>query len=425
MNVNILVGKSLIFLVSLAIMLPILSPQRINAESLPSAKAKEAALSPFDEVWQKVYDHFYDPRFSGIDWKAMGEKYRLPAAQAKSADALAETVNRMLAELKTSHTRLYTKTEPEYYQLLAIFSKGPMGEEIRRLFPDGKLHYPGIGVFTREVGGRTFISGVLEGSPAHVAGLRIGDRIISVDRAVYRSIDSFAGRTGRMVKVAVQPTQDPKSVREVTVVPEEIDPSDVFLKAMKESVRVIEQEGRKIGYVHVWSYAGEQYHELLTGEIAFGRLKDADALILDLRDGWGGANPVYLNLFNPKVPVLTNIDRSGKKTDVDFQWRKPVAMLVNGGTRSGKEILAYGFKKYGIGKVIGTRTAGAVIGGRPFLLQDGSLLYLASVGTLVDGEQLEGKGVAPDIEIHFPLEYAQGKDPQIARAVRELLKEIK
>jgi len=54
---------------------------------------------------------------------------------------------------------------------------------------------------------------------------------------------------------------------------------------------------KKIGYVHIWSYAGEQYQQLLEEEIAFGKLKEADSLILDLRDGWGGASPNYLNIY--------------------------------------------------------------------------------------------------------------------------------
>ncbi len=99
-------------------------------------------------------------------------------------------------------------------------------------------------------------------------------------------------------------------------------------------------------------------------------------------------------------------------------------MLVNNGSRSGKEILAYGFKKYGIGKVIGTKTAGAVVGGSAFLLEDGNLLYLAVVDVLIDGERLEGKGVIPDIEVPFTLEYAQGKDPQVERAIEVLLEQL-
>jgi carboxyl-terminal processing protease len=60
----------------------------------------------------------------------------------------------------------------------------------------------------------------------------------------------------------------------------------------------------------------------------------------------------------------------------------------------------------------------------PFLLKDGNLLYLAVIDVLVDGERLEGKGVIPDIEVPFPLEYAQGKDPQLEKAVEVLLEQL-
>jgi C-terminal processing protease CtpA/Prc len=83
-------------------------------------------------------------------------------------------------------------------------------------------------------------------------------------------------------------------------------------------------------------------------------------LIWDLRDGWGGAVPEYLDLFNVRAPTMQVFgrDRTGEFENV--KWRKPGAMLVNDGTRSGKEVLAYGFKKYRLGEVIGTRTEGAV-----------------------------------------------------------------
>ncbi|HEY9295460.1 MAG TPA: S41 family peptidase, partial [Phormidium sp.] len=215
------------------------------------------------------------------------------------------------------------------------------------------------------------------------------------------------------------------SNRNVTVVPKIIKPTTVFLDAMRSSIEIIESNGRKLGYVHIWSYAGDKYQDLLEEEIAYGRLKDADGLILDLRDGWGGATPNYLSIFSEKVPVLTQIPRDGIKTTLDYQWRKPVVMLVNKGTRSGKEILAYGFEQYGIGKVVGSQTAGAVVAARPFLLKDGNLLYLAVVDIYVNGERLEGKGVKPDIEVPFQLEYAQGKDPQKAKAVEVLAESVK
>ena len=87
-------------------------------------------------------------------------------------------------------------------------------------------------------------------------------------------------------------------------------------------------------------------------------------------------------------------------------------------------MLAYGFKKYGVGEVIGTRTAGALLAGRAFLLKDDSLLLLAVADVEVDGERLEGVGVAPTIEVPFNLEYAAGRDPQLDKAVEVLSREI-
>ena len=101
-------------------------------------------------------------------------------------------------------------------------------------------------------------------------------------------------------------------------------------------------------------------------------MRDADALVWDLRDGWGGAQPQYLDLFNPNASTTQVTDRSSGHTRIeDVKWRKPVVMLVNGGTRSGKEVLAYGFKRYRLGEVIGTRTAGAVLAASVFLMGNG------------------------------------------------------
>ena len=102
-----------------------------------------------------------------------------------------------------------------------------------------------------------------------------------------------------------------------------------------------------------------------------------------------------------------------------------MVLLVDQGSRIGKEVLAYGFKKFGIGKVVGTTTAGAVVGGRPFLLSDGSLLYLAVQDVLVDGDRLEGVGVTPDVEVEFSIPYANGADPQLEKALDILLEEIR
>ena len=351
----------------------------------------------FREVCSLCEQYFYGS--SEASCGGIRSRYETAADSAGSLEELGMIVNQMLSELKTSHSRFYTRSDPEYYQLLAIFKEGPMKEVIHRDHPDGRLEYPGIGILDERRNGRVFVKGVLEGSPAAQAGIKMGDQIVSVDGAPYHPIRSFEGKEDRKVVVAVQRGPNSGDTLEIPVTAERMDPDTLFLQAMKDSVRVIESKGVRIGYVHIWSYAGEKYQELLREEIALGRLRNADGLILDLRNGWGGATPHYLNVFNQSVPILEQIDRQGSRAVVDYQWRKPVVMLVNEGTRSGKEVLAYGFKKYGLGTIVGTKTAGAVMGARPFLLQHGSLLYLAVADVLVDGERLEGRGVVPHVEV--------------------------
>ena len=387
--------------------------------SLKVSSAKDAQfVSTLNQAWQEANDNFFDPKFQGINWNAKKEEYKNRVTSAQSIEEASVVINQMLSELNTSHTRFYSKLEPAYYQLLGIFNDRGFSKQIKKVFPDGKIDYPGIGIFTRDINKKTFISAILDNSPAAKAGLKVGDEILAVDGKPYQPIQSFVNT--QEVKLSIQRIPNSKSL-EIPVTPKKLDPNTLFVEAMKDSVKIIERNNKKIGYVHIWSYAGDKYQELLVNEITYGKLKNADSLILDLRDGWGGADPNYLNIFTEKVPVLTKISRDGTKQNLDAQWRKPVVMLVNNGSRSGKEILAYGFKKYKLGTLIGTKTAGAVVGGSPFLLEDGNLLYLAVVDVLVDGERLEGKGVIPDIEVPFTLEYAQGKDPQLEKSLEVLL----
>ena len=382
----------------------------------------ESKLAVFDEVWQSVRDYFYDPTLRHLDWAAMRDKYR-PLAAAAADEERSAVINRMLDELAASHTRYYTPDDPAYYQLLDIFA-GPLRRELRRVFPDGQVLYPSIGIFTRHIGDKTFISGVLDGFPAAKAGLRVGDEILAADGTPYHPIQSLTAKVNQEVTLQVRRSLDTPP-HDVVVVPQQIKPNEAFLKAMQESARVIHTHGVAIGYIHVWSYAGSQYQRLLEQEIFSGTLKEAEALVLDLRDGWGGAQAHYLDIFNAQGPTVTMMDRQGGVSVANVKWRKPVVMLINSGTRSGKEILAYGFKKYGLGEVIGTRTTGAVLAARAFLLSDSSLLLLAVNDVFVDGQRLEGVGVTPTIEVPFTVEYAQGKDPQLERAIEFLSRSVR
>ena len=402
---------TLVFLLMIGLVAP------AAAEVAPHQKPD---IAVFDEVWRLVDQHFYDRDFRGHDWKALRDRYRPLAEAAPDADSEAQIISDMLAELGASHTARYRQNDPAYYQLVDIFA-GSLRRELRGLFPNG-VRYPGIGLFTRQIDDKLFVSGTIAGLPAEKAGILVGDEIVDIDGKPFAAVGSFEGKVGQTVTVHVRRAAGGE-ILPIAIRPVWIEPADDFENAMSDGARIIESGDRKIGYVRIWSYAGSRYQDRLEALIA-GRLADVDALIWDLRDGWGGAQPYYLDIFSKLGPTMELTDRGGDREFVNVKWRKPVALLINGGSRSGKEVLAYGFKKYQVGEVIGTQTAGALLAGRAYLLDDDSLLLLAVNDVAVDGERLERVGVAPTIEVPFPLEYAAGKDPQIDKAVEVLTRQI-
>ena len=331
------------------------------------SQSSSSQVKVFESVWNTVAENFFDPNFNNVDWSKMKSRYQPQAATAKSTEQLAAIINQMLRELNTSHTHFYTQKEPAYYQIAAIFRQWLL-KDLKPFLPHGQLEYTGIGIYTEEIEDKTFIKAILNGSPAEKGRLKVGDQLLSVE--------------------------------------------------------VMEREGQKIGYIHIWSYADPLYQQQLEEELVYGRLKDSDGLVWDLRDGWGGASPSYLNLFTAPAPTITTIFRDGVERPQKMQWQKPVVMLVNGGSRSGKEILAYGFRKYDVGQIVGSQTAGAVVAGRPYIMPDGSLLYLAVANVLVDGERLEGKGIIPDVRVSVSLPYAQGVDLQKEQAIETVLQAL-
>lgn len=364
----------------------------------------------FDEVSAIVAEHFYDRQFDTAAWKVQTNPFRKNAISATSLDEYAGHINSLLATLNTSHTRYFSRHDPRRYQLLGVFH--PLFDANRKdLFV-----YCGIGMDTKSVDGKTYVTSAYDGLPAARAGIRFGDQIVSVDDKPFHPVRSFANQAGQSVEVKI--IRD-GTERDVDVEVAELDGRTMFETALESSTRVIEHADKKVGYLHVWSFAGTKYQDQIRSTILWGQLAQCDALILDLRDGWGGADINYLNLFRPPIAEVRSASRRGTGQNYTGVWGKPVALITNGGSTSGKELYSFGFQKLKLGKIIGERTAGAVVGGRIFLLSNGDVLYLAVNDVSVDGTRLEGNGVRPDIEVKREL-FKPAGDPQLEAALKHL-----
>jgi tricorn protease len=100
--------------------------------------------------------------------------------------------------------------------------------------------------------------------------------------------------------------------------------------------------------------------------------------------------------------------------------------MQNERSASNAEMFPAGFRALGLGKVIGVPTMGAVIGTGSYTLLDGSTIRTPGTGVWTsDGTNMEKVAVAPDVHVdNTPTSHAQGRDPQIERAVQVLREEL-
>jgi tricorn protease len=154
-----------------------------------------------------------------------------------------------------------------------------------------------------------------------------------------------------------------------------------------------------------------------------------DALILDLRYNTGGNVHDKVLQFLSQKPYLQWKYREGALTvQPNFTPAgKPIVLLVNEQSLSDAEMTAAGFKQLGLGKIIGTETYRWIIFTSGKGLVDGSFYRLPAWGCYtLDGKNIEKEGVTPDIFV--PMNFKdrlENRDPQLDRAIEEIMKELK
>ncbi|MBP7146546.1 MAG: hypothetical protein KBD01_03305 [Acidobacteria bacterium] len=354
-----------------------------------------------DEVVAFVREQFYDATRAG----AWAERHAGYGADASSDAQFAALTNRLLGELRASHTYYYPLDDPRNAELRAIF---------RHALETQHVHREGIGADFACGEGGCFVRQLFAGGPAQAAGLLRGDLVVKAGGAPFVPGRAFEGRAGENVTLEIRRQRD-GPLRQVTLVPRRTDPSEEWVAAEIQGTTTTSRGGRTIAYVPIFSCAGDEPREALADAIE--RHAAAQALVVDFRNGWGGCNPDFVDLFCGAAPELISIARDGERSTFLRHWRKPLVLLVNGGTRSGKEIVAHAVRKHRLGVVVGERTAGAVLAGKIFVLSNDAVLLLAAADVLVDGERLEGIGVEPDVAVPDRLEFAAGADPQLERAL--------
>jgi tricorn protease len=201
---------------------------------------------------------------------------------------------------------------------------------------------------------------------------------------------------------------------------------DRWIDAQRKMVH--ELSGGRLGYVHIQAMneaSVEHFKHHLGND-----LEGKEGAVIDVRYNGGGSTAVDLLEILVKREWLKRTSRSSDEPLSEnvyrsVAWEKPACLLTNYASFSNAEIMSEGFRKLGIGKVIGTETGGGVIGTSAASLIDGSRIRMPMSGAYtVDMENLENKGRKPHIEVdNTPDVLAAGKDVQTEMAVKVLLAE--
>jgi C-terminal processing protease CtpA/Prc len=378
----------------------------------------------FDEGWRALNAGFYDPKFHGQDWQALRNKYRPLALKASTKEDFQYIFNLMLGQLNASHMGMARGDNQKQTQ----------SQETGLLGVEGKHTDAGFEIIA-----------VLPDSPADrvESKLHAGDVIVAVNQQTLSGQNFYhlladSVNTPVLLKVFSEGEN-----KEVVIWPTDSLSSQLYDAWVAERRRLTEQYSNgKLGYLHIrgmnWSSFERFERELMAA--GYGK----DGIVIDVRYNGGGWTTDYLmavlNVTQHSYTIPRGATDDISKHHGDFKdtypfaerlplsaWTKPSIALSNENSYSNAEIFSHAYKALGIGKLVGRPTFGAVISTGGYGLVDGSMVRMPFRGWWVKatGENMERVPATPDIEVFNPPAYkAKGVDPQLERAVKELLKDV-
>jgi carboxyl-terminal processing protease len=364
-------------------------------------------LSKVDTIVRK---HFYDKNLMERQWPPALKANEQKILASKNLAQLADRINVPIHALQSSHCQFMTPNDEIFYFLHDLFSSFTK-QPVKLIDYTGAIT-GGVKCSPNQV------RYVLDGSPAWVAGMVPGDQIRQVNGKPYVGQSNFWNTSGSMVQVDLVRKGKPLTVQ---VKPIKKDCYQAYVEAIRASIKITKLPKYSFGYVRLWS-GGQRSHDAFEEALSDPKIQSTDGLIVDLRDGYGGNDFTDLDYFYRRpegYPTFKLKSGRGERNE-PLTYTKPLVLMINGGSRSGKELLAFSLKKTGRATLVGEKTAGAVLAGRLFNIDERCSLYLAILSGTIDGEVLEGKGVAPDVEVKTSCGRA-GDEQQLSIAESKLL----
>lgn len=396
-------------------------PKTLNVEAIevrvdPRAEWRQV----FTEAWRINRDYFYDPNMHGADWPAMKAKYEPFLEDLTNTADLYRVIRWMLSELAVGHS--YQTVGERPFEKKSV-PGGLLGADFE--IAQGRYRFKKI------YGGVNWEPRLRSPLTAPGVNVKEGEYLLAVrgvDLKPPTEIYSlFENTAGKSIEITVGPNPDGKDSRTVTVEPLDNETSIRNLDWVQGNIRKVHQATNgRVAYVYVPDTA-------MGGLASFKRYFfpqiDKEAVIIDERfNGGGWIADYYIDLL--RKPFMSYFaPRYGA------DWRIPSAaihgpkvMIIDEGAGSGGDMLPWMFRKNNLGKLVGKRTWGGLvgIGGYPTLMDGGSVTAPRFAFWAPEAPWgIENEGVAPDIEVEqWPKDVIAGRDPQLEKAIEVVMEEL-
>mgnify|MGYP001159223567 CR=1 FL=1 len=364
----------------------------------------------FEQGWRWLRDAFHDPAMNGVDWNGLRAIYAPRIAGATSPEVLRELLNLMIGELNASHLGVRAPDQPKR-------TSGRTGLRFERA--------------AHERDGSLRVASILPRSPAEVAGTIVpGDVLVAVDGetiAADDSLDRLLDNTvGRETVLRFSRSGKPFEARLKPV--DSRAEGELAYRAWVASNRAYVERASagRLGYVHMADMSMDSLQRLHLDLDAGNAARDG--VVVDVRNNFGGfVNAHALDVLSRRgyfdMTFRGHAPAPARAVLGQRSLERPTVLVTNRMTLSDGEDFSEGYRRLGLGRIVGESTAGWIIYTSNVRMLDGSILRLPFITiTTADGEPMEMAPRPVDVAVERPLGEAQrGIDSELDAAVRTLL----
>jgi tricorn protease len=374
----------------------------------------------FDEAWRVNRDYFYDPGMHGADWKAMKAKYAAFLPHLSCRTDLNRLIQWMCSELAVGHHRVGGGDFP--FQPVRV-PGGLLGADYA--VENGRYR------FKKVYGGLNWTPELRAPLAEPGTEVKAGEYLLAVEGRPIVPPDNlyarFEATAGKIVEITVGPNPDSAGSRTIKVVPAADESALRNRDWVEGNIRKVhEATNGRVAYVYV-------PNTTTLGHVYFKRYffpqADKEAIIVDERfNGGGSVADYYLDWLRKPVSAWWAMRYGADLKTPSASIQGPKVMIVNEVAGSGGDLLPYMWRKFGMGKLVGTATWGGLVGilGFPVLMDGGQVTAPNLAIWSEEGFIVENVGIPPDIEVEqTPKDVIAGRDPQLEAAIKVVMDELK